>query len=88
MNKQDLINFENKIVEEYKKGLTLGPVHLSGGNESQLIQIFENIKENDGLRVFKEKIDTVFVDNGLIDRGNFLFDNQDYRIIELIGDFK
>ncbi|MEK7433020.1 MAG: type I-B CRISPR-associated protein Cas5b [Cyanobacteriota bacterium] len=49
---------------------------------------YENIKENDGLRVFKEKIDTVFVDNGLIDRGNFLFDNQDNRIIELIGDFK
>ncbi|MFN8673041.1 MAG: type I-B CRISPR-associated protein Cas5b [Candidatus Sericytochromatia bacterium] len=49
---------------------------------------YEATKNTDGLRVFKDKIDTVFVDNGLIDTGSFLFDSKDNRIVELIGDFK
>ena len=47
MNKQELIDFENHIIEEYKKGETPGPVHLSGGNEEQLLEIFKNIKDDD-----------------------------------------
>ncbi len=37
------------------------------------------------LRYF-EKIDVVYVDNGLIKKGKFLFDTEDKRIIELLGD--
>jgi pyruvate dehydrogenase E1 component alpha subunit len=47
ITKQDLIDFENNIVKEFKKGKTFGPVHLSGGNEEQLIEIFKNIKDED-----------------------------------------
>jgi len=47
MKKQELINFTKKVIEEYKKGKTYGPVHLSGGNEEQLIEIFKYIKRND-----------------------------------------
>jgi pyruvate dehydrogenase E1 component alpha subunit len=47
MNKQDLINFENRIVELYKDCRLPFLFHLSGGNEDQLIDIFKDIKEGD-----------------------------------------
>jgi len=47
MIKEDLINFEKEVIEQWKKGETYGPVHLSGGNEEQLPKIFKNIKDND-----------------------------------------
>jgi pyruvate dehydrogenase E1 component alpha subunit len=47
MNEQDLINFEKDIAENYEEAKIRGSVHLSGGNEKQLIQIFENIRDND-----------------------------------------
>lgn len=47
MNKQDLINFENRIVELYKDCKLPFLFHLSGGNEDQLINIFKNIKKDD-----------------------------------------
>jgi len=47
MNEQDLINFEKDIAQNYSEAKIRGPVHLSGGNEGQLIQIFEKIKKED-----------------------------------------
>jgi len=47
LTKQDLINFEKDILKEYEAGKIRGSVHLSGGNEEELIKIFENIKKND-----------------------------------------
>jgi len=35
----DLIIFENKIIEHWENGKIRGPIHLSNGNESQLIEI-------------------------------------------------
>lgn len=43
----DLIEFENKIVEHWEGAKIRGPVHLSNGNESQLIEIFKRIKTTD-----------------------------------------
>lgn len=43
----DLISFENKIVEHWESGKIRGPVHLSNGNENQLIEIFGRIKSSD-----------------------------------------
>jgi pyruvate dehydrogenase E1 component alpha subunit len=43
----DLINFENKIVEHWEAAKIRGPVHLSNGNEAQLIEIFKRIKKTD-----------------------------------------
>jgi len=45
--KQDLINFENSIIDLYKDCKLPFLKHLSGGNEDQLIEIFKNIKEGD-----------------------------------------
>jgi len=46
-NEEELIHFENKIVESWEAGKIKGPVHLSGGNEKHLIEIFKRISEND-----------------------------------------
>jgi pyruvate dehydrogenase E1 component alpha subunit len=46
-NEEELIHFENKIVESWDSGKIRGPVHLSGGNEKPLIKIFKRISEND-----------------------------------------
>lgn len=47
MDTNDLINFEKDIAENYEEARIKGAVHLSGGNEQPLLQIFDNIKPND-----------------------------------------
>ena len=46
-SKQNLIEFEKKIKKDYNNGLIRGPIHLSNGNENQLIKIFKYIDEDD-----------------------------------------
>ena len=45
--KKRLIDFELNIKKIYEKGKIKAPIHLSGGNENQLIKIFKKIKRND-----------------------------------------
>jgi len=45
--KEELIAFENWTVEQFNDGKLKSPVHLSGGNEDQLIEIFKEIKPQD-----------------------------------------
>jgi TPP-dependent pyruvate/acetoin dehydrogenase alpha subunit len=45
--KDSLIKFEQWTVETYKAGKLRSPIHLSGGDEEQLIAIFKEIKPND-----------------------------------------
>ena len=47
MNKQDLIDFEKSIAEEYETGSIYAPIHLRDGNEDKLIDIFRYITPND-----------------------------------------
>ena len=47
LNSKDLIKFELKIKKIYEEGKIKAPIHLSGGNEKQLIKIFKKIKRND-----------------------------------------
>jgi len=47
MTPTELISFENEIVELYESGKIRSPVHLSGGNEEELIKIFKKVKPND-----------------------------------------
>ncbi len=44
---EKLIRFESDIVEHWETGKIRGPIHLSNGNEEQLIEIFKRIKETD-----------------------------------------
>lgn len=45
--KNELINFENKIGDLYLENKLPFLFHLSGGNEDELIKIFENINDGD-----------------------------------------
>jgi TPP-dependent pyruvate/acetoin dehydrogenase alpha subunit len=44
---QELIAFENSIAAEYERGEIPFPIHLSSGNEQQLIDIFKEIRPTD-----------------------------------------
>jgi len=47
VTKEELINFENWTVDTFNAGKLKSPVHLSGGNEEQVIEIFKDIKSQD-----------------------------------------
>lgn len=44
---QELIDFEAKVASEFNSANIRAPIHLHGGNEVQLIDIFKNIASND-----------------------------------------
>jgi TPP-dependent pyruvate/acetoin dehydrogenase alpha subunit len=48
ISKKDLIKFENKIAENFNKGMIKAPIHLYSGNENELLKVFRKInKKND-----------------------------------------
>jgi pyruvate dehydrogenase E1 component alpha subunit len=47
ITKEEMISFETSIANDYEKGKIKGPIHLSKGNEEQLIDIFSRILKND-----------------------------------------
>ena len=47
MTRDDLITFEKEVARRWEAGEIHAPVHLSGGNEDSLIEIFQNIKRTD-----------------------------------------
>ncbi|MDP2924961.1 MAG: thiamine pyrophosphate-dependent enzyme [Nanoarchaeota archaeon] len=47
ISKEGLIDFEKKIADLFEKGEIPYLIHLSGGNEEKLIDIFKNINEDD-----------------------------------------
>ena len=49
LTKSDLIAFEDDIKAEFLAGHIRAPVHLAGGNEDQLIDIFKQVQPEDHL---------------------------------------
>jgi len=47
MTPKDLREFEMEIFKLFEQGKITSPIHLRGGNEDQLIEIFKSINEND-----------------------------------------
>lgn len=47
MTKDELIQFEEEIASLFEAGKIRSPVHLSRGNENDLIEIFQQIKSTD-----------------------------------------
>lgn len=43
----ELIEFEDSVIKEWEGGKIRGPIHLSNGNEKQLIEVFKRIKQDD-----------------------------------------
>jgi pyruvate dehydrogenase E1 component alpha subunit len=46
-DKAGLIQFERKMADHWESGKVKGPIHLSGGNEDELIEIFKYIRKSD-----------------------------------------
>ena len=46
-SKQELIDFEDDIISHWEGGEITGPIHLSNGNEEQLIEVFKKISPTD-----------------------------------------
>ena len=46
---ETLIKFEERVCDTFMNKEILAPVHLYSGNEKQMIEIFQNIKEEDWL---------------------------------------
>ena len=46
-DKAGLIQFERKMADHWESGKVKGPIHLSGGNEDELIEIFKYVKKTD-----------------------------------------
>jgi len=47
ISKQELIDFTREIEELWNNAQIRAPIHLSGGNEDQLIELFKEIKKGD-----------------------------------------
>ena len=47
MTRDDLIAFEDALADDFNRGLIKAPLHLAGGNESALIEIFKGIRPRD-----------------------------------------
>ena len=47
ITKSDLIRFEKRIAKMFRQKKIRVPIHLSGGNEDELIKIFKDIKRGD-----------------------------------------
>ena len=47
ISKEEMIAFEKDIADEYCKGKIRAPIHLSDGNEDQLIEVFKNVNRED-----------------------------------------
>ena len=46
-DKAGLVQFERKMADHWESGKVKGPIHLSGGNEDELIEIFKRVESND-----------------------------------------
>lgn len=46
-SESSLVAFEKRIADEFNSAKIRAPIHLHGGNETQLIKIFSNIKKQD-----------------------------------------
>jgi hypothetical protein len=42
LTKEELIGFEDDIISHWEMGNIRGPIHLSNGNEDELIEVFKN----------------------------------------------
>ncbi len=47
ITKEDLISFESEVKKKYEDGQIPSPIHLSKGNEDELIEIFQYVHEGD-----------------------------------------
>ena len=47
LSEQDLVAFERRVADEFNQAKIKAPIHLHGGNERQLIDIFRSVRPQD-----------------------------------------
>jgi len=47
VTKQELIDFENRIADQFNAGKIRSPVHLYYGNEDEIINVFKDVRQQD-----------------------------------------
>ncbi|MGB9762568.1 MAG: type I-B CRISPR-associated protein Cas5b [Minisyncoccia bacterium] len=83
LQKEEILHFKPYRITEgiYLNKSTADNVGITGIN----YRMNFNYDKKANLRYFKKK-DIVYVDSGYIDKGEFLFDKEEGRIVDLIGD--
>lgn len=89
MNKEELIRFEQWCVESYHNKMIRSPIHLSGGNEDILIELFKNIKQNDWLfttyrshyHVLLKGVDSDWLKQWILDNRSIQVMNKEHHIV-------
>jgi pyruvate dehydrogenase E1 component alpha subunit len=84
---KSMIDFENLIVKHWEEGKIRGPVHLSNGNEEQLIEIFKRIKTSDWVfstwrshyHCLLKGVDTNWIENQILDGKSITLCNIDEK---------
>ena len=92
-NEEELIHFENKIVESWDAGKIRGPVHLSGGNEKPLIEIFKRISENDWVfstwrshyHALLKGVSPDWLETEILEGRSITIVNNEYEILRLVN---
>ena len=82
-----LIDFENSVVNSWENGKIRGPVHLSNGNEQQLLEIFKRIKTTDWVfstwrshyHALLKGIDPKFIENEILQGKSITICNVDEK---------
>ena len=87
LSKQDLIDFEDTIVNHWENAKIRGPVHLSEGNEEALIEVFKRIKTTDWVfstwrshyHALLKGIDPKFIENEILAGRSITICNTDEK---------
>ena len=82
-----LIQFERKMADHWESGRVRGPIHLSGGNEKELIEIFRRIKKSDWVfstwrshyHALLKGIDPLWIENEILEGRSITLVNKDEK---------
>jgi len=69
----------------YLNKSTTDQLRIRGINYRMNFKYDGELLEKTGLRYFEKK-DVVYIDDALVEKGQFLFDEEDERLIDLVGD--
>jgi pyruvate dehydrogenase E1 component alpha subunit len=83
----DLIVFERKIADHWEAGKIKGPIHLSGGNEKELIEIFKDVKQSDWVfstwrshyHALLKGIDPIWLEQEIVAGRSITIVNQEHK---------
>ncbi len=84
---EDLIAFENDIIEIYEAGKIKAPVHFCKGNEEQLIEIFKKVGKDDWIfsthrshyHALLKGVDPLWLKREILEKRSIHINNKEYK---------